>query len=55
MTDGLTQLEIIQTFKTSPEKVEDFYDRPTTVKLTAALQEKIRMRKRKLMNMDKSW
>lgn len=51
MTDGLTQLEIIQTFKTSPEKVEDFYDRPMSVKLTPALQEKIRLRKRKLMNM----
>lgn len=47
LTTGLSQLEIIQTFKTSPEKVEDFYDRPASVKLAPSLKEKIK-RKRKL-------
>ena len=48
LTGSLTQLETIQSCKTSPEKVEDFYDRPTTVKLAPSLKEKILMRKRKL-------
>ncbi len=48
LTESLTSLEIIQTFKTSPEKVEDFFDRPSSVKLAPSLKEKIR-RKRKLM------
>ncbi|CAH1777736.1 unnamed protein product [Owenia fusiformis] len=48
LSDSLTQLEIIQNFKTSPEKVEDFYDRPATVKLAPSLMEKILMRKKRL-------
>lgn len=54
LTGSLSQLEAIQTFKTSPENVEDFYDRPSTVRLAPSLQEKIRIRKRKLMNVEKS-
>ena len=48
LTEELSTLEIIQTFKTSPEKVEDFFDRPSSVKLAPSLKEKIK-RKRKLM------
>lgn len=44
----LQQLEIIQTFKTSPEKVDDFYDKPQHVKLAPSLKEKI-LRRRKLL------
>lgn len=47
LTDSLTSLEIIQSVKTSPETVEDFYERPVSVKLAPSLKEKIQ-RKRKL-------
>lgn len=47
LTDTLTSLEIIQSVKTSPETVEDFYERPVAVKLAPSLKETI-LRKRKL-------
>ena len=50
LTDSLTHVEIIRTFKTSPERVEDLYERPTTVKLAPSLKEKILARKRRLMS-----
>ena len=48
LTDSITNLEIIQSFKTCPEKVEDLYDKPAAVKLAPSLKEKIMLRKRKL-------
>ena len=48
MAESLSQLEVIQTFKTSPEKVDDFYDRPQSVKLAPSLKEKIEQRKKLL-------
>ena len=48
LTDSLTHLEIIQSFKTCPEKIEDFYDQPAKVQLAPSLKEKILQRKRKL-------
>jgi hypothetical protein len=33
LSGQLLQLEIIQTYKTSPETVEQIFDRPQTVKL----------------------
>ncbi|XP_067661473.1 CAP-Gly domain-containing linker protein 1-like [Haliotis asinina] len=47
LSGQLLQLEIIHTFKTSPEKIEEIYDRPSTVKLAPSLKEKIQ-RKRKM-------
>ena len=50
----LQQLEIIQTFKTSPEKVDNFYDKPVTaVKLAPSLKEKIQRRRKLLENAGK--
>lgn len=46
LSGQLLQLEIIQTYKTSPENVEQIFDRPQTVKLAPSLKEKIK-RKRK--------
>ncbi|KAK3100352.1 hypothetical protein FSP39_018580 [Pinctada imbricata] len=46
LSGQLLQLEIIQTYKTSPENVEQIFDRPSTVKLAPSLKEKIK-RKRK--------
>ncbi|KAK2170345.1 hypothetical protein LSH36_3g16009 [Paralvinella palmiformis] len=48
LSDSLTQMEIIQSVKTSPEKVEDFYERPATVKLAPSLKEKIQIRRKKM-------
>ena len=48
LQDSLTQLEIIESFKTSPEKIEDLYDQPAKVQLAPSLKEKILLRKRKL-------
>lgn len=48
LTDFVSQLETIQTVKTSPEKVDDMYERPSTVKLAPSLKQKILQRKRKL-------
>ena len=50
LNNGLTQLEIIHNFKTSPEKVEDFYERPVSVKLAPSLKEKIKLKWKKKMN-----
>ena len=50
LNDGLTQLEIIHNFKTRPEKVEDFYERPVSVKLAPSLKEKIKLKWNKKMN-----
>ena len=52
LTGSLTQLEIIQSVKTSPEKVEDFYERPSTVKLAPSLKEKILHRRRAMVHTD---
>jgi len=48
LSGQLLQLEIIQTYKSSPENVERIFDRPQTVKLAPSLKEKIR-RKRKAL------
>lgn len=48
LSGQLLQLEIIQTYKTSPETVEQIFDRPQTVKLAPSLKEKIKNRKRKV-------
>lgn len=48
LSGQLLQLEIIQTYKTSPENVEQIFDRPQTVKLAPSLKEKIK-RKRKAL------
>ncbi|XP_070196974.1 uncharacterized protein MCAP_0864-like [Littorina saxatilis] len=48
LSGQLLQLEIIHNLKTSPEKVEEIYDRPSTVKLAPSLKEKIMERKRKI-------
>ncbi|KAK3599966.1 hypothetical protein CHS0354_012618, partial [Potamilus streckersoni] len=47
LSGQLLQLEIIQTFKTSPEQMDGIYDRPQSVKLAPSLKEKIK-RKRKV-------
>ena len=50
LSDSLGQLESIQTFKTSPERVDDLYEeRPSTVRLAPSLREKIQ-RKRRLLH-----
>ena len=51
LSDGLTELEIIHLFKTSPEKVEDFYEGPTTVKLAPSLQQRIKQKRKKRMSL----
>ena len=48
LSGQLLQLEIIQTFKSSPENMDGVYDRPQSVKLAPSLKEKIK-RKRKVM------
>ena len=48
LSGQLLQLEIIHNLKTSPEKVEEIYDRPSTVKLAPSLKEKIKELKRKV-------
>ena len=53
LTDSITHLEIIQSFKTCPEKVEDLFDKPAAVKLAPSLKEKIQLRKRKLHALNK--
>lgn len=53
LTDSITHLEIIQSFKTCPEKVEDLFDKPAAVKLAPSLKEKIMLRKRKLHALNK--
>ena len=47
LTDSLTELETIESFKTSPERIDDFYDRPASVKISKSLRDKI-IRKRKV-------
>jgi hypothetical protein len=49
LSGQLVQLEIIHNLKTSPERVEEIYDRPTTVKLAPSLKEKIKERQRRAM------
>ena len=49
LSGQLLQLEIIQTFKSSPENIDNVYDRPQSVKLAPSLKEKIKQRKRKIM------
>lgn len=49
LSGQLLQLEIIHHLKTSPEKVEEIYDRPSTVKLAPSLKEKIKERKRQVL------
>ena len=48
LSGSVEQLEAIQTFKTCPEVVEDFYERPSTVKLAPSLRDKIMERKKRL-------
>ena len=48
LSGQLLQLEIIQMYKTSPENVEQIFDRPQTVKLAPSLKEKIKRRRRAL-------
>ena len=49
LSSQLLQLEIVYTLKTSPETVEEIYDRPSSVKLAPSLREKIKQRKRKTL------
>ena len=44
LTNKMGELEYIQNFKTSPELVEDFFDRPVSVKLAPSLKLKIQRR-----------
>ena len=53
LSDYVTQLEIVQNIKTSPENVDDFYDRPVSVKLAPSLREKI-LRRRNMKNQSKN-
>ena len=46
---SLTSLEVIQTCKTSPERIDDFYERPRSVKLAASLRDKIELKRRGAM------
>lgn len=48
LSGQLLQLEIIQTYKSSPETIDGVYDRPQSVKLAPSLKEKIK-RKRKIL------
>lgn len=48
LSGQLLQLEIIQTFKSSPENLDGVYDRPQSVKLAPSLKEKIK-KKRKVL------
>lgn len=48
LSGQLLQLEIIQTFKTSPENVENIFDRPSTVKLAPSLKDAIQRKRRSL-------
>lgn len=48
LSGQLLQLEIIQTYKSSPENMDGVLDRPQSVKLAPSLKEKIK-RKRKIM------
>ncbi|XP_053398697.1 golgin subfamily B member 1-like isoform X2 [Mercenaria mercenaria] len=48
LSGQLLQLEIIQTFKSSPENLDGVFDRPQSVKLAPSLKEKIK-RKRKIL------
>ncbi|XP_076468208.1 uncharacterized protein LOC143299017 isoform X2 [Babylonia areolata] len=48
LSGQLLQLEMIHNLKTSPEKVEEMYDRPSTVKLAPSLKEKIKERQRRI-------
>lgn len=50
LSGQLLQLEIIHTIKTSPEKVEEIYERPTSVKLAPSLKEKIKRRRKMAHN-----
>ncbi|RUS78593.1 hypothetical protein EGW08_013661 [Elysia chlorotica] len=47
LSGQLLQLEIVHTIKTSPEALDNLVDRPSTVKLSKSLKEKIRERKKK--------
>ncbi|GFS05021.1 hypothetical protein ElyMa_006510600 [Elysia marginata] len=47
LSGQLLQLEIVHTIKTSPEALDNLQDRPSTVKLSRSLKEKIRERKKK--------
>lgn len=47
LSGQLLQLEIVHTIKTSPEALDNLQDRPSTVKLSKSLKEKIRERKKK--------
>lgn len=49
LSDQLFQLEIIQSYKTSPEQIEEIFGRPSTVKLAPSLKEKIQQRKRRYL------
>jgi hypothetical protein len=46
LQENMSQLEFLQNIKTSPEKIDDFYDRPSSVKLAPSLKEKIRRKRR---------
>ncbi|XP_064637494.1 uncharacterized protein LOC135493832 [Lineus longissimus] len=46
LQETMSQLEFLQNIKTSPEKIDDFYDRPSSVKLAPSLKEKIRRKRR---------
>ncbi|KAI8798900.1 nucleoprotein TPR [Biomphalaria glabrata] len=47
LSSQLLQLEIVHTIKTSPETLDNLIDRPSTVKLSKSLKERIKERKKK--------
>ncbi|XP_035828966.1 uncharacterized protein LOC101856477 [Aplysia californica] len=47
LSGQLLQLEIVHTIKTSPETLDNLLDRPSTVKLSQSLKERIKERKKK--------
>ncbi|CAL1528289.1 unnamed protein product [Lymnaea stagnalis] len=46
LSSQLLQLEIVHTIRTSPETLDNLIDRPSTVKLSKSLKERIRERKK---------
>ena len=48
ISESIQQLETIQNLKTSPEKVDELLDKPPPPKLSQSLQDKIRLRRKRL-------
>ena len=46
LQDDLFKVETIRDFKTSPDVTDEFYDRPTSIKLSLSLQRRLVQRRR---------